>query len=62
MAGITKKAATPLIKRHWLEVEKRPTAQGPPELYTGESFHGDAPGEARQGHNSCANHSIGPVR
>ena len=46
MEGITEKAATPLIKRHRLVVEKRPTALGRPELDASEGLHGDAPSEA----------------
>jgi hypothetical protein len=51
-----------LLKRHWLEVEKRPTALRPPELDASEVLHGNAPGESRQGHNSCTDNRISPVR
>jgi hypothetical protein len=62
MEGITEKAATPLIERHRLKIEKRATALGPPELHAGEGIHGDAPGEAGQEHDGCTDDRIGPIR
>ena len=49
-----------LIKRQRLRVKKYPTALRPPELYASEGFHGDAPGEAGQGHNGCTDNRISP--
>jgi hypothetical protein len=51
-----------LLKRHRLEVKERPTALRAPELDVSEGFHGDAPGEAGQGHNAGTDDRIGPVR